>query len=711
MDNNQSAGNKAGGLTTNLTDVFEYPQPVTSKGLVFRDTPGYDPVSATGQVAARQARFLRIFSASLVTGVGASHSVRCHTAQAVSRLATMARERCTTFAQPPFSERHRMATLIPSLSTCASRMTAGERRLAERFEQKLDDDYLVWYDVPVGPKQSHPDFVVLHPRRGLLILETKHWKLDTIRSASRQAWEIAPDGRLKVVINPLAQARHCAIQVVTALERDAQLVHASGPHQGKLAFPWGHGVVFTQITRKQFEDAGLGDAIEPEHVICSDEMPESVDAERFQRRLWHMFPHAFGGVLSLPQLDRVRWIMFPQVRVPTQGALFNDSDADAEFPDIMRVMDLQQEQLARSLGDGHRVIHGVAGSGKTMILGYRAELLAKAVTQAKPVLVLCYNEPLGVKLDAAMAAKGLSERVHVRHFHKWCRQQLVTFGQRLPPQGPRSVYAAQLVDNVIRGVERRQIPSGQYQAILIDEGHDFQPEWLKLVTQMVDPTTNCLLLLYDDAQSIYERRRTRQFSFKSVGIQAQGRTTVLKINYRNSRQILQTASMIAADLLTADDNDDDGIPLLHPISCGRDGHAPLVIRLPSLRDEAVKIAELLAAAHQEGRAWGEMAIICRHHLVMDECAAALRQRQLPHQVRRAAGSFDPGADTIKVLTMHASKGLEFPVVALPGVGRMPEAGSNDEDEARLFYVAATRATHSLYITLSGHGAYMERFPA
>ena len=36
-------------------------------------------------------------------------------------------------------------------------------------------------------------------------------------------------------------------------------------------------------------------------------------------------------------------------------------------------MDLQQETLARSLGDGYRVIHGVAGSGKNMILGYRAK--------------------------------------------------------------------------------------------------------------------------------------------------------------------------------------------------------------------------------------------------------------------------------------------------------------------------------------------------
>lgn len=66
MDNNPSPGNKAGGLTTilekslgavakagttNLVDVREYAEPVRARGLVFMDTPGYDPVSATGQVA------------------------------------------------------------------------------------------------------------------------------------------------------------------------------------------------------------------------------------------------------------------------------------------------------------------------------------------------------------------------------------------------------------------------------------------------------------------------------------------------------------------------------------------------------------------------------------------------------------------------------------------------------------------------------------
>jgi altronate hydrolase len=66
MNNNPSPGNKAGGLTTilekslgavakggttNLVDVYEYAQPVDKHGFVYMDTPGYDPVSATGQVA------------------------------------------------------------------------------------------------------------------------------------------------------------------------------------------------------------------------------------------------------------------------------------------------------------------------------------------------------------------------------------------------------------------------------------------------------------------------------------------------------------------------------------------------------------------------------------------------------------------------------------------------------------------------------------
>lgn len=605
-----------------------------------------------------------------------------------------------------------MATLIPALGSCVARMTGGERRTAERLEQKLDADYLLWYDVPVGPRHQHPDFVVMHPRRGILILEVKDFRLSTLINVDKQTWTIHGDFGPKTIANPLEQARQYAHQVVKALERDPQLVQTSGPYQGKLAFPWSYGVVLPNITRAQFEKAELAHAIEPHRVLCQDEMGEAVDPEDLQNGLWGMFPYAMHGVMSLPQMDRVRWIMFPQVRVAVPGTpdLFDDRDEAAELPSIMRVMDIQQEQLARSLGDGHRVIHGVAGSGKTMLLGYRAEHLAKTQTEAsKPILILCYNEPLARQLARVMDAKGIADRVHAVHFHKWCYAQLKAYGQEMPANN-QSVNAkmADMVQRVINGVDRRQIPSGQYQAVLIDEGHDFAPEWLKLLTQMVDPSTNSLLVLYDDAQSIYDRAQKKNFSFKSVGIQAQGRTTILKINYRNTRQILQTASLVAADLLTAEDKDEDGVPLLKPVSCGRDGEAPLIIRLPSLRAEALRVAELLGAAHQEGHTWGDMAVICRHYSEMDECAAALHQRGLPHQVRKGAGSFDPAADTIKVLTMHASKGLEFPVVALVGASHMPAEGEDEREEARLFYVGATRATQRLIIGASGSGKFAAR---
>ena len=93
---------------------------------------------------------------------------------------------------------------------------------------------------------------------------------------------------------------------------------------------------------------------------------------------------------------------------------------------------------------------------------------------------------------------------------------------------------------------------------------------------------------------------------------------------------------------------------------------------------------------------------------MDECVGVLRLRGLPHQVRKGAGSFGLVADTIKVLTMHASKGLEFPVVALVGAGHMPAPGEDEREEAKLFYMGATRATQRLVIGASGSGKFASR---
>ena len=80
---------------------------------------------------------------------------------------------------------------------------------------------------------------------------------------------------------------------------------------------------------------------------------------------------------------------------------------------------------------------------------------------------------------------------------------------------------------------------------------------------------------------------------------------------------------------------------------------------------------------------------------------ALHKLKLPHRMHRNSFSmFDPAHDSIKVMTLHVNKGMDFPVVALVSAGRMPAEGEDERDEARLFYVGATRATQRLVIGAS-----------
>ena len=90
------------------------------------------------------------------------------------------------------------------------------------------------------------------------------------------------------------------------------------------------------------------------------------------------------------------------------------------------------------------------------------------------------------------------------------------------------------------------------------------------------------------------------------------------------------------------------------------------------------------------------------------CARTLAQRKLPVENRLGSGDFDPTSNKIKVMTMKVSKGLEFPVVALLGVGHMPAHGEDEKEAARVFYVAATRATQRLVMGVSGSAGFGSR---
>jgi len=625
-----------------------------------------------------------------------------------------------------------MAQFFPEFAFCQGKMTSGEKRLARRLAV-LDNSCLVWYEIVQGKKykKRYPDFIILQPTQGLLFLEVKDWKLETIKSMDIVSCEILTKSGIKRDWHPLEQARRVANASIQEFQGNSKLLQAEGAWKGLLIFPYDFGVLFSNITRKQMASIVPEDAMErllPSHqILYKDDLSADIEPHVFQKRLQDIFDIRFSCQLENEQIDAVRWHLFPEVRIGAnsgQGTMafdeevtFGGKQASAKnaeqvtdypvkktLPEVMRVMDYEQEQLARSLGEGHRVIHGVAGSGKTLILGARCLHLAQALS--KPILVLCYNITLAAKLRNFIESKGLSkDKIQVQHFHGWCGEQCKTFNIKVPYQ--KDNYFDILVEKVIDGLEQGQIPRGQYGAVLIDEGHDFEPEWLRLTTQLVDPAVNSLLLLYDDAQSIYKKRSALEFSLASVGIQAQGRTTILKINYRNTQEIMQFAWNLTKSNLQKEckDQGQSDIPQVAPQSAGGSGSQPVVRQFTNMEEEISWLVRCLCTWHDErGMAFREMAVLYPGGEAGHKMEQALQQANIPCiwlKDSKTRKDYRVDEDKIPIMTIHSSKGLEFSTVVLLDASFIP---SKEIDDAvlttamRLLYVGMTRATERLLLS-------------
>lgn len=588
---------------------------------------------------------------------------------------------------------------------------AGERAVLHQLKRCLSDDYMVWHNVPIGPKARQPDFVILSPRRGLLILEVKHWAWGTLLGFNRDSVELKLEDGPKTVAHPLSQARGYAMELNNLLETDPALLQDQDPFRGKSRVPYGWGCVLSNIRRKQVESIDFAEVFPDAKTLLRDDLAEDIAPEEFEELLWGMYAGWSPQALTLPQRDRVRWHLFPEVRVH-QGTLFNGKEGaqGAHLPDLLQVMDLQQEQIARTLGEGHRVIHGVAGSGKTMILVFRAQQLAAAARPDQPILVLCYNRTLAQRIATLLRERGVDENVVVvRTFHAWCQDMVRAYQLDVPKDLQGDAYWQALVHAVNRAVQTGLVPGGQYLALLIDEAHDFDETWLQMAARMVNPASNSLLVLYDDAQSIYQRQR-RKFSFASVGIHAQGRTSVLKLNYRNTAEVLALAMQCAENLVAERPETEDAVQTVHPATAGRRGPLPVLIEAANPAEEAELIAERIAKAVSEGKSLNDIAVLFRTRIRMDGVSQALQRKGITVQAMQTQGvtRFDWSRPSVKLITMHSAKGLEFPLVFIAGLDSMPWGDEPLEEEVRLLYVGMTRSTNELVLTATGKSPIVQR---
>src|SRR4051812_3301641 len=246
-----------------------------------------------------------------------------------------------------------------------------------------------------------------------------------------------------------------------------------------------------------------------------------------------------------------------------------------------------------------------------------------------------------------------------------------------------------------------------YRAVVVDESQDFHPEEWKLIRALVPGGANDLFLVGDAHQRIYGRKVT----LKDCGVQIQGRSSSLKINYRTTEQIrnwsMALLQGVEVDDLDGEKDREEGYKSL------LSGGAPEVRKFATAEEEGVFLVETVKEMlkHKQPE---EICLVARTgKLLTERYQPLLKAARVPSVVLERKN--DPGEPGVRLGTMHRVKGLEFPVMLLAGVNSGvvpmrvasvegdPTARAEHEDRERsLLFVAATRARDHLVVTAHGN---------
>lgn len=619
-----------------------------------------------------------------------------------------------------------MAIMIPE--TIPSLVSKGEKRLFEVLRDCFDDTYIAWHNPKI--KGLEADFVILSPTFGLLIIEVKGHFYNQIKQANHNFLTIERTRNGMKLIErekaPIEQCRGYMLNLLDTLKRFPVLCNQSGKYRGKPQLPIGHGAVMSNITTAKATEDNLIQTLSPPQVAYSDELKswQKMEQSAIASRLQQMFTNYFRfDRLTKDQISTIKGILFPEFVAKTVPATANSTDRKVKLPDgskILKTLDIQQERLARKIGEGHRLFSGVAGSGKTIILLARAKFLISRQPESK-ILILCYNITLAAYLRSLLHGDELNpqyQKIEVWHFHEWARKILT----RLPnPELVEEDYDAHLgriLQARLSAIESYRL----WDSILIDEAHTFAPAWFECcVAALKDPEHGSLTIVSDGSQSLYQRAK---FTWKSVGIKAQGRSKKLNQNYRNTQEILSAAwsvidSTAESESAKGSEDIEATFPIVRPSSALRNGLKPTLTMAQSVRGEIEAIVEQVRFLLTEAQKPEEIAIIYRYagkwykqHLEL--LMQTLQQQQIASYwigTKFHKANYSVQQPGVRIVTSLSALGLEFKSVIIPWVQQFDTTGKDIETKLRItrqLYVAMTRAQDRLYLYGSGRESILKQ---
>ena len=418
-----------------------------------------------------------------------------------------------------------MARLIPNIDV----ETIGlkpERDVARALISSFPENVAVYHSYPwldaerndrIGKetlKEGEADFVIVIPEIGFLVLEVKGGNVE-FDSDNRGWFRWLPNGNSRSIKDPFEQARKNTHVI------KEKIVKSSFPGDDVPPCTFGYSVVFPDCDYDGTPPPGCERAT----ILTAKDLPYMGERIPSTLRKWcrqknpiPMDDEQLAGIKrGLNSTFRLVHILSRQI------------EEDEE--NLVRLTEEQARLLDYLSNQDRCCIEGVAGSGKTLLAIEQASRFAR---RKNKTLFVCYNKALAQWIRSTLPDDCL-EFMDVYHFHTLCKDicGLARLPFSPPHSDPDTFFRNDAPSLLLEAIDKI---GSRYDAVVVDEGQDFDPDWwlpLELLCHEEDKAP--FFLFYDPAQNLF---------VDDPGLPDLGKPFTLKINCRNTRQIALACSAI-----------------------------------------------------------------------------------------------------------------------------------------------------------------------
>ena len=324
------------------------------------------------------------------------------------------------------------------------------------------------------------------------------------------------------------------------------------------------------------------------------------------------------------------------------------------------------------------------------------------------------------EVTAVLKGRGIDTLDEYQYVERTGRRTRFTVAMREQAWALREAWDERLAE---RGVEdfpdvvrrardlARERSEPRYQAAIVDESQDLTLVGLQFIQALVNGPgpdgQDALLLVGDHAQKIYPGG----FTLVQAGVNVRGRSAVLRVNYRNTRPIIDAAMACAGSERVDDDQGGGRARADAAHETLRGGPRPVLVRVADAAAQVAFVVDEVRRLTSAGNVGGgDIGVFAPDRHRAQQALKGLREADLRCQ---SLSQFDGRPnDAVKVDTFHRAKGLEFKSVFLLGTAAFPRSRTVRQTDAEYaeqramqlsqFFVAMTRARDRLFVLCKDH---------